>query len=244
MIKRILILLLLLMITGYLIVAVTILNAKPANQRCNGMEVFIADSTDYGLITKKLVSNFLETRKAFPVGKMMDDINTKEMEKLLKKIPLIDNVECYKTSDQKIGIEINQRIPIIRIMSNNGENYYVDSKGKVMPIVNNPIYVPIVTGFIDRNMATNQIYKLGEFLNNKPFWKAQIEQINITPTKEVEIVPMVGDHIIFLGKAENYDDKFSRLKIFYERALNVVGWNKYDRISLEFSNQIICTKKE
>jgi len=23
-----------------------------------------------------------------------------------------------------------------------------------------------------------------------------------------------------------------------------VGWNKYSRISLEFSNQIICTKKE
>ena len=34
------------------------------------------------------------------------------------------------------------------------------------------------------------------------------------------------------------------MKIFYKKGLNQVGWNKYSRISLEFSNQIICTKKE
>ena len=113
-----------------------------------------------------------------------------------------------------------------------------------MPLVKTPIYVPVVTGYIDRKMAKNEIFKLGQFINNNPFWRSQIEQFNITQTKEVEIVPLVGDHIIFLGKAEEYEDKFKRLKIFYEKALNIVGWNKYDRISLEFSNQIICTKKE
>ena len=52
------------------------------------------------------------------------------------------------------------------------------------------------------------------------------------------------EHIIFLGKPGDYEEKFERLKIFYKKGLNQVGWNKYSRISLEFSNQIICTKKE
>ena len=33
-------------------------------------------------------------------------------------------------------------------------------------------------------------------------------------------------------------------KKLFEKGLNQVGWNKYSRISLEFNNQIICTKKE
>ena len=208
------------------------------------MEVYIGDSIDYGFVTKKSITDHLKSKGLLPIGEEMNSINTKIIEKELSHLPLIDNVECYKTSNQKIAIDINQRFPLLRVMSNNGESYYVDFKAKIMPLVKHPIYVPIVTGSIDKNMAKNQIFKLGQFINNNPFWRSQIEQINITPTKEVEIVPMVGDHIIFLGRAEEYDDKFKRLKIFYEKALNVVGWNKYDRISLEFSNQIICTKKE
>ena len=244
MIKRIFILLFLLMITSYLVVAVTILNARPVGQRCNGVEVYIADSIDYGFITKKSITDHLKSKGLLPLGIDMNSINSKIIEKELAQLPLVDNVECYKTINHKIAIDINQRLPIMRVMSNNGERYYVDSKAKIMPIVKTPIHVPIVTGFVDRNMAKNQIFKLAQYINNNPFWRSQVEQINITPTKEVEIVPMVGDHIIFLGRAEEYADKFKRLKIFYEKALNVVGWNKYDRISLEFSNQIICTKKE
>ncbi len=223
--------------------AVTVLNAKPTNLVCKGVELFITDSVNYGFISKKEVLMLLERKKISPIGKNMQDINVRQLEKELKTLSLAENVECYKTCGGKIGIELKQRVPILRIMSNKGENYYIDNKGAIMPIIPTPVHVAIVTGDVDQHMARKQLYRLGNFLQNNPFWKAQVEQINVTPTKELEIVPLVGEHIIFLGKAENYEDKFERLKIFYEKALNVVGWNKYDRISLEFSNQIICTKK-
>ena len=47
-----------------------------------------------------------------------------------------------------------------------------------------------------------------------------------------------------LGKLDNFENKLARLKEFYKKGLNQVGWNKYSRINLEFSNQIICTKRE
>lgn len=52
MIKKILILLFLLLITAYLIVAVTAFNTKPADQVCKGMELIIKDSIDHGFISQ------------------------------------------------------------------------------------------------------------------------------------------------------------------------------------------------
>ena len=52
MIKRILILCILVAVSIYLIVAVTIFNRKPENQVCKGMELVVKDSVDYGYITK------------------------------------------------------------------------------------------------------------------------------------------------------------------------------------------------
>ncbi|MFA6820046.1 MAG: cell division protein FtsQ, partial [Bacteroidaceae bacterium] len=34
------------------------------------------------------------------------------------------------------------------------------------------------------------------------------------------------------------------LKVFYQKVLCKVGWNKYNRIDVEFGNQIVCTKNE
>ena len=129
-------------------------------------------------------------------------------------------------------------------MAANGDNYYIDDKAHAMPIPNSAANVAIATGYIDKAFATKELYEFGMFLEKNPLWKAQIQQINVTSAKELELVPQVGDHIIFLGKPGNYENKFDRLKTFYKKGLNEIGWNKYSRISLEFNNQIICTKKE
>ena len=130
MIKKILILLFLLLITAYLIVAVTAFNTKPADQVCKGMELIIKDSIDHGFISQKEVLRLLNGKKLSPVGKKMGDINTRLLEEELSQHPLIENVECYRTPGCKIGIEVTQRLPILRVMANNGDNYYIDNKGK------------------------------------------------------------------------------------------------------------------
>ena len=238
------ILLFLLLIIVYLVIAVTTFNAKPEEQTCEGMELVINDSIDYGFITPKEVLRVLTKEKISPIGKKMGEINTRQLEDALKQHPLSGEVECYRIPNGKVGIEVTQRIPLLRIMATNGENYYLDDKGVTMPTANNAANVAVATGYIDKGFAQNELFELGMFLRENPFWNAQIQQINVTATKELELVPRVGDHIIFIGKPGNYEKKFERLKTFYKKGLNQVGWNKYSRISLEFENQIICTKKE
>ena len=244
MLKKIFVFLFLILISIYLVIAVTVLNGKPTEQACSGMELVINDSIDYGFISKREVLRLLNNKKLSPIGKNISDINIRQLEDELKQHPLIGNAECYHTPGNRIGIEITQRIPILRVMAANGEHYYIDDKGKTMPIPNSAANVAIVTGYVDKAFATKELYEFGMFLQQNPLWKAQIQQINVTPAKELELVPQVGDHIIFLGKPNNYENKFERLKTFYKKGLNEIGWNKYSRISLEFENQIICTKKE
>ena len=90
------------------------------------------------------------------------------------------------------------------------------------------------------------------------FWRNQIVQINILPDLGVELVPRVGDHIVYLGClpqtkyanrrkaliADFVGKKLDRLKKFYKYGLSQAGWNKYSYIDLEFDNQIICKKKK
>ena len=244
MIKRIFILLGLIATSVYLVLAITVFNAKPLERTCKGMELEIMDDTDYGFITIKDIENSLKREKLLPVDVKQKDINIRKMEVLLEKNPFIKDVECYITAAGKVKIDLYQRIPLMRVMSSNGDNYYIDSEGKAMKANGKPVHVAIATGYIDRKFAQEKLFELAKFLQSDDFWKAQIEQINVTPKQEIELVPRVGDHILFIGKPEMNETKFRKLKAFYTEGLNKVGWNKYERISVEFNNQIICTKKK
>lgn len=244
MVKKILLSAVLLLIAAYLLAAITAFNRKPASQVCSDVQLVIKDSVYAGFITKKEVISLLKEKKLSPIGQKLSAIQTDKLEKELAKHPLIDRVECYKTPSGKVCVEVSQRIPVLRVMSANGDNYYLDNKGTVMPLSAKCVaHLAVATGKIDRAFATKTLYPFGMYLQKDPFWDAQIEQIHVLPDKTVELVPRVGDHLIFLGRLDGYERKLKRVKAFYEKALNQVGWNKYSRISVEFDNQVICTKK-
>ena len=245
MIRRILLTIVLLLATAYLIMAITVFNRKSANATCADVKLVIRDTVYAGFITKKEVLSMLRKQKLNPVGKDVKDVNTARLEEILSTHPLIDRVECYKTPSGKVCVEVSQRIPILRVMSSRGENYYLDNKGTVMPPAAKCVaHVPLATGYIEKSFAMKELYKFGVFLQQNPFWDAQIEQIYVHTDQNVELVPRVGDHLIYLGKLKDYERKLEHVKTFYKKALNQVGWNKYSRINVEFDNQIICTQKD
>lgn len=242
--KKILTLFVLLLLSVYLVAAWTVLNDRPMGTVCQGVEYLIKDSLHAAFIRPQEVESLLKRHKLCPIGKRMDSVICRNIEACLREDARIKSAECYKSPTNRICIEIVQRMPVLRIMSQNGENYFVDSEGKAMPETQCAAYVAVATGQIDKETACKELYELGMFLRQDKFWNAQVQQIHVTPEKEIELVPTVGDHILFLGKPGQYEEKLSKLKEFYEKVLNKVGWNKYSRISVEFGNQVICTKKE
>lgn len=226
----------------YLLLAITVLNSSDPERVCNDIELTIKDSEHGDFISKNEVFNILKRHKIYPIDKKMDLISTKNIESELQKHPLIDEVECYKTPSNKVGIEIRQRVPRLRVSSNQG-SYFVDNKRGIMPSSTRCIAdLPIVTGNITKEFIQGELYDFINYIDEDDFWSNQISQVHVVKKNQIEIIPRVGDHIVVLGDLTDYKGKLKRLKTFYEKVLNQVGWNKYKMINVEISNQIICTK--
>ena len=117
MFKKILLSALLLLIAAYIVAAVTVFNRKPASQVCQDIRLVIKDSVYAGFITKNEVSAMLKKKGISPLEQPMDRVRTDSIEQVLSRHPLIDRVECYKTPSGSLNIEVSQRIPILRVMS-------------------------------------------------------------------------------------------------------------------------------
>lgn len=243
MIKRVFILIFVFLLIVYLILSVTIFNRPDQEQVCSDIELSINDSEHGDFISQNEVYSILKRHKLFPIEQKLSKVSTQSIEDQLQKHPLIDNVECYKTASGKVGISIYQRIPRIRILGNNG-SYFVDNKRGIMPSNTRCIAdLPIITGNVTKEFAQGGLYDFINYIEDNSFWNNQVSQVHVVKEKHIELIPRVGDHVIILGDLTNYEDKLSRLKKFYERVLNEVGWNKYKTINVEIDNQIICTKK-
>jgi cell division protein FtsQ len=164
------------------------------------------------------------------------------MEETLQKSPFVEKAECYKTLSGHVCINIKQRIPVIRIMADNGDNYYLDNHGNIMPEAGYATDILIATGHISKKYAQNVLSKIANHIVSNTFWKNQTVQLNVLTNGTLEMVPRVGDHIVFLGSPTHIDSKLERLRKFYIYGLNKTGWNKYSYINVEFNNQIICKK--
>jgi len=101
----------------------------------------------------------------------------------------------------------------------------------------------ICTGDITRKYAQETLFNVADYICHDDFWRNQVVQLNVLPDHTIEMVPRVGDHIVYLGSGTDIESKLSRLYKFYKYGLSEAGWNKYKYISVEFSNQIICKRK-
>jgi cell division protein FtsQ len=71
---------------------------------------------------------------------------------------------------------------------------------------------------------------------------AQVAQIDITPERNFEMVPVVGNHLVKLGNGENIDKKFHRLMVFYKQVLSKTGFDKYKVIDVQYKGQVVASK--
>lgn len=241
--KKILTSVVLILLIGYIAFATVSLCKGPEKEVCKGIQLEIRDSLKTGYMTTKDITAMLAKSHLDPTGQSLDRVNLRSIEKALESSPLISSCECYKTIHGEIVVEVTCRRPILRVLSESNDNYYLDEEGEIIEYIAKAVYVPVATGHITRSFAKKELLPLAQFLQHEELWNAQIEQIYITPRKEIELIPRVGNHVIVLGQPGDYAYKFEKLQAFYEKGLNEVGWDRYSRINIDHNNQVIATKK-
>jgi cell division protein FtsQ len=93
---------------------------------------------------------------------------------------------------------------------------------------------------LNKTEEGQQLMKMIEFINDDKFWKAQVTQLEIAGNGKITIYPLVTGQRVEFGKAEDFENKFRKLMIFYKEILPQRGWTKYDRVNLEFEGQIVA----
>ncbi len=231
-------------VCAYLVLAVVAFNKPDSNKGvCTQVKIDIGGNVVQGFLDADEIKQILERNHIYPLAKPMQDIDVRRIEETLTRSPFVDEAQCYKTQDGHVCIGLTQRMPVMRVIADNGEDYYVDNLGGIMTNATYRGDVVIANGPISKLYARKVLTNIGNYLVNNRFWRNQIVQIHVLNDGSMEMVPRVGEHVVYLGQPTEVEQKLERLQKFYKYGLSKAGWNKYSYINLEFENQIICKKR-
>lgn len=242
--KKILLIFTLVLVAGYLIFSVFYFKGKPEGEICKEFEVEVSNADENQFIDVDEIKASVREAKLDPTNKTLAEINTIKIEEQILKNQHIKKAEVFVTNKNNVRVVLQERKPILRIIPDVGESYYIDTEGKKMPTSRRyAAYLPIATGNIKEAFAEVELYNFALFLQDNKFWNAQVEQIVVKANRDIELIPRVGDHTIIIGSLENLDNKLDRLMTFYQDGLNRIGWNKYSAINLKYDKQVVCTRR-
>lgn len=237
--------LLLLFLSLAYIVFVTVRYSRAEDTRaCTALQIDILDSAQATFISKDGIENMLQKYRLHPVGQPMNTISPFKIEHTIESDSFIRRAICSITPGCRIRLAVIQRIPLLRVMADNGEDYYIDDAGTRMEARGYEADLPVATGTVTPDFARKKLKTLGNFLRNDTFWDGQVEQIVVKPNGEIDLIMRIGDQIVHFGKIEDVPIKFRNLYAFYTDIMPKVGWYKYSEISVAYDGRIICKRRK
>jgi cell division protein FtsQ len=225
------------------------------NKTCQGYRIDITGrvDSDSPFMNKKEIGDLLISCGAGNwQGRHILSFDLRRMETALEKNAWIRDAELFFDNNGILRVNVTEREPVARIFTVGGNTFYIDSSGVNLPVQGKlPAELPVFTGFPDAknhwraadSALAVQVRRLGTVIHKDPFWSAQIAQVDITPARTFEMVPMIGDHLIEFGDGNDPEQKFHRLFVFYKEVLIRTGFDKYSRIDVQYAGQVIGTRK-
>ena len=204
--------------------------------------VNVTDSLVSHFITPTEVTEVLSQKGLRITGNKLSALNRDEVKNTVKTLSGIKNAVVYSTPDGSLFIEVSQRTPVMRYVAP-FTSYYSDSEDKEMALsAHYSARVLVVSGAGDKKFIRDSLFGMVNAIRSEPFLDELVEEISVNPDHTLEILPRVGDQRILFGDASNYDWKLEKLKVFYKQGLPNVGWDRYSKIDLRFSNQVVGRK--
>ncbi len=240
-------------------------DAESSKISCKGVIVNIVDENEKGFVDRTDITQLIKAKQNI-IGHPVRDININVLEKTINANPYILKAQVYSSIDGWLHTDIIQRNPLLRIINNKDESFYIDTEGKYMPLsekFTEPVIV--ANGFIfdtyvqkqvhdsdyyrPKNDSAfcirmiDQIFYLAKYISNDTTWDAMFEQIYVNADQEIELIPRLGNQIVLLGDIKNLNEKLEKLKVFYQKGLNATGWDQYDLINIKYKGQVVCRKR-
>lgn len=226
---------------------------KKSTETCSGYEVNISGVNNHFFVSQKDVVSIIEkiSGKGI-VGKKVNSFPLLAIEKELKEEPWISNAELFFDKNNKLVARIEEKNPVARVFRQNGTSFYIDHDLNILPKSGyKSARLPVFTGFqalgnvlipADSNLL-KEIGELSLYIQKDSFMNAMLDQIDISSDRTFILIPKLGDQRFVFGNAKNMEEKFRKLKLFYEKVIPLRGWNAFHKIDLQYKDQIVASIK-
>ncbi|NND78711.1 MAG: hypothetical protein HKN53_02300 [Maribacter sp.] len=214
-------------------------NQRSEAKKVKGLNIkFIGDQNLYiteGMVNKLLIQNYGHLKNV-PKEKLV--LNT--IEKVIEANEMVKSAQVYLTVNGELTSKIEQRRPIGRIEGNS--KFYLDDEGLSMPLsMSHSARVPIITGKIT-GKSLEDVYEILKYINNDDFLRKNVIGIHIEDDAKYQLKFRMEQFVVNLGGVDNLEEKFNNFKAFYTKANKDETLEDYNVVSLEFNNQVVCTK--
>lgn len=219
---------------------------------CKDYSVSIkAPNNNFFIDEKDVASLLIKATGGKIKGQSVSAFDLHKLEKMLEQNTWISDAELYFDSRDVLHVAVNEKEPVGRIFTTGGHSFYIDQSGNKMPLSDKiSARVPVFTDFpevkksdVKDSILLEQVTATAIFINENPFWSAQVAQVDIADDGSLEMIPLVGDQVIRLGKGENIAQKFHRLYIFYQQVLSKTGFEKFKTIDVQFDGQVVASRQ-
>lgn len=169
------------------------------------------------------------------------DLDLNKLEKSISGHKMIQKADVFVSVDGVLKAVVKQKTPVGRVFDKTG-SFYIDYEGNKMPLSDNyTVRVPLITGEI----AVIKKEKLSEVLmmiSQDDFLKKNIIGVQVLPNGSLIMVNRNYDFRIDFGRTVNIERKFKNYKAFFQNTVSDSTLNKYKRINLKFTKQVVCIK--
>ena len=216
---------------------------KSMGELCTAIDVEVVNADSTSFVTPQGVLNDLKGQGIKVVGKRMGEIDASDIEEALRQSPYLENADCVKCQDGRVLIRVSQLVPVLRVFD--GDNsYYVNRAGKHMAVTS--FYhcdVPVVRGHFTRKYPATRLLSLIDYVEQDSLLHSLISMYQVRDTNNIILIPNMSGHVINIGSADGFDNKFAKLKQFYTQVMPKRGWNTYYTISVKWNHQIVATRR-
>lgn len=234
-----------------LLTLMSFIAVKSKEQACTEIKVVILGESSF--IDQQDIHQFIVEKYGELKSRTLTSIPTHDIEKDLTAIPHIHSSTVNTEMDGRLVVRVQQRNAVMRIINNEGNDFYVDEDGLKLPV--SLKFVPrvmVVNGHIAekyqsgmdsvQTQLVRDLFKVVSFINASESWQNQVLQLYVNRQGEIEIVPRVGDQQIILGSADELEAKFNKLELFYTRVVPRTGFDAYKSVNLKYAGQLVCER--
>ncbi|MGE9312301.1 hypothetical protein ACLOAU_11665 [Niabella sp. CJ426] len=223
---------------------------------CNGYSIQIEGFKEGMLFTsKEQIAELLKAATKGDIkGQPKSEFNLPVIEDLLEQSAWVYNADLYFDNNNVLHANVTERKPLARVFTNLGTSFYIDEAAKQIPLSDKvSLDLPVFTGYPSKKIMNGadsalvqNVIATASFINEDPFWSAQVAQIDINNCGAdcwtMSMIPVVGNHKVDLGDGTDIASKFHRLYLFYDQVLKRTGFDKYQKIDVQYNGQVIGVK--